>query len=359
MTTKSSAPVYHQETPNRGLEQTATARPTVRWYLLRAGFAVLVTLALGTLLVYLRFRQDMRTHEERIASGATMAATPCGVIEYADQGEGQPVLVSHGAGGGYDQGLLISEQLGTGFPIIAPSRFGYLNTPYPADPSALAQADAYACLLDELGVERVSVVAFSAGGPSALQFALRYPDRTNALVMVSTVSDASLVDPRPVDPTNDPVLSLMLNDFVFWAASTYFPERAFAFFGVTLEAQQRLTPEEYGRLEQALHFINPMGMRKTGNFNDPAHWFEQGDFTLENITAPTLVIHALDDTFVPLAHAEYTAEHIPNARLASFDYGGHLVIVRDAAAAELVSFLHQHGISSDGVSEPPDTKVHL
>src|SRR5512134_1095337 len=209
MSTKSSAPLYNQETSNLGLEQKSTSNSTVRRYLLRAVFAVLVTITVGTFLVYLRFRQDMRAHEERIASGSTIANTPCGVIEYSEQGEGQPVLVIHGAGGGYDQGLLLSEPLGAGFRVIAPSRFGYLNTPYPDDPSALAQADAYACLLDYLGVKRVSVVAFSAGGPSALQFALRYPDRTNALVMVSTISDASLVDQRPVDPTNDPVLSLM------------------------------------------------------------------------------------------------------------------------------------------------------
>jgi len=69
----------------------------------------------------------------------------------------------------------------------------------------------------------------------------------------------------------------------------------------------------------------------------------RGDFALEGIRAPTLVVHARDDTFVAFAHGEYTARHIPNARLASFDSGGHFVIVRDAAAAEIVTFLRQVG----------------
>lgn len=52
---------------------------------------------------------------------------------------------------------------------------------------------------------------------------------------------------------------------------------------------------------------------------------------------------ARDDTFVAFAHGEYTARHVPNARLASFDSGGHFVIVRDAAAAEVAKFLRQVG----------------
>lgn len=193
--------------------------------------------------------------------------------------------------------------------------------------------------MDYLGVGHVSVVAVSAGGPSALQFALRYPDRTDGLLMVSAISDASLIDPRPVDPSKDPLLSALLTDFAFWAAVTYFPDRALAFFGVPMEAQQRLTPEEHDRALRVLRMILPMSMRKTGNFNDPAHWFERGVFALEKIKAPTLVIHAVDDTFVSLAHGQYTAEHIPNARLKSLDFGGHFVYVRDEALKEMAAFV--------------------
>jgi pimeloyl-ACP methyl ester carboxylesterase len=310
--------------------------------MLRALLAILIIIAAGAVLVYLLYRQDIRAAKERVASGSRLAQTDCGVIEYGDQGAGRPVLSIHGAGGGYDQGLLASPLLGNRFRIIAPSRFGYLNTPYPDDPSA-AQADAYACLLDYLDVEHVSVLAFSAGGPSALQFVLRYPDRTDALVMVSTISDASLVDPRPVDPSKDPVLSALLTDFVFWTAVTYFPERALAFFGVSLEAQQRLTSEEYDRAVSVLRMILPMSMRKTGNFNDPAHWFERGVFALEEIKAPTLVLHAVDDTFVPFAHAEYTAQHIPNAQLEALDFGGHFTYLRDAVITEIAAFIDRYG----------------
>lgn len=307
------------------------------------GLIALALVALGTTCVYSRYRRDLSDARERLAGGSHLVRTSCGAIEYSEEGEGTAVLSIHGAGGGWDQGLLISPFLGEGFRVIAPSRFGYLNTPYPDDPSAVAQADAYACLLDYLGIEQASVIAFSAGGPSALQFAIRYPQRTDALVMVSAISDASLVDPRPVDPSKDPVLSALLTDFVFWMATTSFPDRAMAFFGVSRDAQRRLTPEEHARALHVLRMILPMSMRKTGNFNDPAHWFERGEFDLERITAPTLVIHASDDTFVPFAHGQYTAARIPTTRFAPQEFGGHFVYVRDAVLREIRGFIDQHG----------------
>jgi 2-hydroxy-6-oxonona-2,4-dienedioate hydrolase len=97
--------------------------------------------------------------------------------------------VIYGAGGDYDQGLLIGELiLGEGHRIIAPSRFSYLGAEIPVDPSNEAQADAYSCLLDTLDVERAVVLGFSTGGPSALQFVLRHPQRTKTLIMAAAIS---------------------------------------------------------------------------------------------------------------------------------------------------------------------------
>jgi pimeloyl-ACP methyl ester carboxylesterase len=71
-----------------------------------------------------------------------------------------------------------------GFRIIAMSRFGYLRTPMPLDASPAARADAHACVLDALDIPRAAIAAGSAGAPSAMQFALRHPERCSALVLV-------------------------------------------------------------------------------------------------------------------------------------------------------------------------------
>ena len=131
--------------------------------------AILISLLVAGLfaLVYFSYRRDIHQARERISVGSQIVETPCGPIEYAVAGGGPPVLVVHGAGGGYDQGMDFSKPLvQSGFRVIAMSRFGYLRTPLPADASAAAQADAHACLLDALHIQRVAVVGASAGAPS-------------------------------------------------------------------------------------------------------------------------------------------------------------------------------------------------
>jgi hypothetical protein len=136
-------------------------------------------------LVYLSYRRDIRNARDRVLTDSQIVQTPCGQIEYAIAGDGPPVLVVHGAGGGYDQGLEIGEPLAnSGFRVIAMPRFGYLCTPLAGDASAEAQARAHTCLLDALKISRAAIVGASAGAPSSMQFALMYPDRCNALVLL-------------------------------------------------------------------------------------------------------------------------------------------------------------------------------
>ena len=71
-------------------------------------------------------------------------------------GEGEPILIVHGAEGGFDQGMdMTGAMAGSGYQIITPSRFGYLRSTMPDNPTTAMQADAYAQLLDHLGIGQV------------------------------------------------------------------------------------------------------------------------------------------------------------------------------------------------------------
>jgi pimeloyl-ACP methyl ester carboxylesterase len=131
------------------------------------------------------YQRDLTARWNEVGRRGFLLQTAAGPIEYAEQGTGYPLLSIHGAGGGYDQGLMIvADLVGEGFRVIAPSRFGYLGTPIPNDTSAAAQADAHAAVLDALKVDRAVVVGTSAGARSAVEFAIRHPRRVTALVLL-------------------------------------------------------------------------------------------------------------------------------------------------------------------------------
>ena len=165
---------------------------------LGAGVAGGVLILFG-LISGLRFKTEIGQARERLAAmESQLVQTPYGPMEVAVRGEGEPVLVIHGNGGGFDQGLgLARAYLADGFQVITPSRFGYLRSPVPADATPALQADIYASLLDALEIERVPIFATSAGVTSAIQFALRYPERTSALILHSpnTPGEAGLAAP--------------------------------------------------------------------------------------------------------------------------------------------------------------------
>jgi hypothetical protein len=73
------------------------------------------------------FRSDMGAARARLAARSRLVETTCGPVEVAESGSGPAVLVVHGTGGGFDQGMMAATgPFGTGYRVIAPSRFGYL-----------------------------------------------------------------------------------------------------------------------------------------------------------------------------------------------------------------------------------------
>jgi pimeloyl-ACP methyl ester carboxylesterase len=129
------------------------------------------------------FSAEMARARSRVATGSTVFEGRFGPMEYASAGDRPPCLMIHGTGGGFDQGLSFAAPLvDAGWTVIAPSRFGYLRSAFPEDPSSENQADAFVDLMDELGIARAPVLGGSAGAVSAMQFAIRHPDRCSALV---------------------------------------------------------------------------------------------------------------------------------------------------------------------------------
>jgi pimeloyl-ACP methyl ester carboxylesterase len=254
---------------------------------------------------------------ERLEANSRVANTARGPVEYAEVGNPQgPALLSiHGRPGGYDQGLVMARSLGEELARwIAVSRPGYLRTPIETGRTPAEQADAYATLLDSLGIGQAVVVALSGGGPSSLQFALHHSDRCRGLVLLSALSRRKLARERtPGQKVYDSMIApsdrlalLLYRAFTLFAGST----ARQALGSVLLLSESR---------------------RGAGRRNDLVQNESSPSEPPAGIRVPTLIIHGTADRIVPISHAEAVLQAIPGAKLVRVTGGGHGIFVSRAA----------------------------
>ncbi len=316
----------------------------IRSYLVKVTFSLLalVLLTAGVALACLAlWRADKLSTLE---AGSEIARTQAGPVEYQTRGAGPAVLVLHGGFGGYDQGLMFIPGLAeAGFKVIAPSRPGYLRTPLSTGETNEEQADAMAALLDTLGVRRAAVVGISAGGPVALQFALRHPARTEALVLVCAITKktAPLVAQRDSLIRRWALHSRVLADLASWHGDKVTREEprqalAFAFRKCSSAPswqRARLVdgvlrdPGQYALFKQLSDSTVPLGARLPGLRNDLLQITGLADIPFEQVRAPTLIIHGTADKAVKISHAHLSAARIPQATLCQLEGADHLLML--------------------------------
>jgi pimeloyl-ACP methyl ester carboxylesterase len=292
-----------------------------------------------------RFDNDIKAASAKAAIGSMMIETRCGPIEYQEADTGTPLLMVHGSGGGHDQGMAFAGKLAQrGIRVIAMSRFGYLRTPMPVDASPAAQADAHLCLLDALGIRTAAVLGGSAGGPSALQMAIRHPDRLSALVLLvplaykpSTSADSA----QPLAPWAEALLMRLIgSDFLFWTGLHVAKDQVIKYVLATPPEQVRAaSPTERARIDAILAQILPVSKRAAGLRSDSVLGNSLGPSDLSKVHAPTLIVSVRDDGFGTYASAEYTASQIKGSKFLGFEHGGHVWVGHDdELMAEIAQF---------------------
>lgn len=313
----------------------------------RGGFFLLVlALIVATALTGWLFNSDMQRARVLAAQGSEVVETRCGPIEVQQAGDGVPLLMIHGSGGGHDQGMAWARPLVPhGFRVIAMSRFGYLRTSRPVDASPEAQADAHICLLDALEVGKAAVMGVSAGGPSAMQTAIRHPNRVSALVLVVPIAfkPKTMADSAPPvsDGKDARLLRLLSSDFLFWAALHVARDPLIRYVLATPPEQVAAASQaERARVNDLVDQILPVSSRAAGLRDDTRLGKRLGSYALQSIRVPTLVVSARDDGFGTYAGAQYTASRIAGAKFIGFNDGGHLLVGHDEAVrAEIVKLL--------------------
>jgi pimeloyl-ACP methyl ester carboxylesterase len=258
--------------------------------------------------------------------------TRLGDVAHTDTGSGPVLLALHGAMGGADQSWLLGQALyrdADAHRVIGVARPGYPGTAQELGETPEAQADLYAALLDALGIERAVVAAVSAGGPSAIAFALRHPDRCRGLILVSAATG-------PLDGahalerlhkmerlTRVPGLSAVLG----WLAGRD-PEASArrAILDPELLAKTLAHPDA-GPLLRGLGATtrDKLKQRLPGSLNDTTRYQSLPPFPFAQLAVPVLAMHGTVDRVVPLSHAEALAA-APRSRVIALAGGDHVAL---------------------------------
>lgn len=302
----------------------------LKW--LRRIFVGIISLIILIYLIVLSiFHVSRYSSRKDIVDGSKIMKLSKGPMEYAVVGEGEPILFFHGAGGGYDQTTSLPIQ---GCKIIAPSRPGYLRTPLLDDWKSNEKAsDAYVELLDSLGIKKVTVGGISAGGPSAIYFAMLHPDRVKNMILISAISK-SRKNKKP--PYHKPLLDNFFGeDFMAWVGIKYVkykPEVILQRPNSLLSADdQKILQNDSVKKAKLLSFIKNSytfyKKRYNGHMNDIAQYANMVESDTLPIQKPTLIIHGDKDTNVSYEYAKYVAKRIPNAKLYTIKNAGHLGII--------------------------------
>lgn len=114
-------------------------------------------------------------------------------INYIDEGDGSPVLLIHAFPFNSKMWQPQIEAFGNRYRFIAPDLKGFGGSDAPEDPSAYtvdAYADELKGVLDNLGIERVTLIGLSLGGYVAFAFLRKHGDRVAELVLADTRAEA-------------------------------------------------------------------------------------------------------------------------------------------------------------------------
>ena len=286
------------------------------------------------------FTETLAAARRRVSARGQTVDTPTGRLEYAVAGRGPPILMIHGTGGGFDQGLRFGAALrALGFQIIAPSRFGCLGSDFPEDPSPEAQADALVALLDQLGIGALPVIGGSAGALPAAQVALRHPGRCSHLVLLMPAMNLEHRDPLELNALQSFLVGrLLVSDAWFWAALKLAPNLLMRMLLATDPALLgKVTSAERVRARLILHELMPVSARTRGILQDARMAGRPSDIDLAAIDVPTLVISAEDDLFGTAGTARTIAGRVSGARLMVLPEGGHIWLGHDEDVARAIA----------------------
>ena len=255
-------------------------------------------------------------------------------VAYTEQGEGEPVILLHGIP---TWSFLYREVIPLLAPhcrVIAPDFLGhgYSDRRDRFDRSLMAQTAMILRLMNELKIDRATIVGHDTGGGVALIMGVEHPERVKRLVLCNVVA----YDSWPID-------DMIALGNPQWKAKSPAEVADFVCSGLPdgVHRKERLTPEFMAGIAAA--YSDEEGkislIRNASSLNT-CHTMALVD-RHKDIKAPTLVLWGTQDPWQTIRDGEQLAKEIPNARLVRLEHCSHWLQQDDpeAFAREIAAFI--------------------
>src|SRR3984957_11910559 len=245
--------------------------------------------------------------------------------------DGAPVLIAHHGGGGIGSRAEpratfgpLSDELRV---VVFDARGGGDSEGTPQFSHAQGAADVDG-LREWLGGEQVMVAGGSYGGFIAMEYAVRYPDRVQAMILRDTSADNSNLERAFESARHQDRVEINWDNFNrYWSGRIYDDADLKARWADIIP----LYDYEYDPVAAAARFEGGVYRHKAHNWcfeqNMPGYDLKP---QLPGVRCPTLVTVGRTDWITPVASAETIAALIPDSRLVIFEKSGHSPQIEEA-----------------------------
>ncbi|MFC1888244.1 alpha/beta fold hydrolase [Thermodesulfobacteriota bacterium] len=243
-------------------------------------------------------------------------------IRYIEKGEGIPLVLVHGIPTSLFLWRDMVEELSAHSRVIALDLpgFGLSDPPPDGDYTISNYARLFESFLEALSIERMTLVCHDYGGPIALTYALRHPEKYLKLIILDTFLHTDL----PPWPLSMKIVRIrLLGELFMWLGGESITRSGLE-LGVMNKS--RISDEVVQR-----YYVpdgNPDKMNKTmlGTLRvDYTKDLEFIEKNLRTINKPTLILWGDKDNYLPLYLGELIHRDIPGSKMEIIPNCGHFI----------------------------------
>jgi pimeloyl-ACP methyl ester carboxylesterase/DNA-binding CsgD family transcriptional regulator len=213
-----------------------------------------------------------------------------------------------------------------------------LSDPWPGPQTLDSDRGELGAVIDQLELDRLDLLGISMGAPVSLAYAVRRPERVARLILYGGFANGHEVASAEVRRAMTELVRAHWGLGSDLLADIFLPDGT-----PEMKANFALLQRESATAELAAELL--------------AQCYElRVDDLLDEVAAPTLVLHRRADRAIPYRLGRDLAARIPHARLVSLEGRSHWVFAGDAAAVvrEILGFLGVRGArAAERAEEPP------